>query len=497
MKSLPLVQRERFLFAITVTSHLVVLSVIGNWLDDPIPFGNDNLNFRLPYQVLVRRSFEGGDWPFWDLYSAGGMPLSSIFMSSSFNPLVVLLALLSIAPSAALLLEVYIYSTLGVIGMWLWLGSDTWVYARSMLSLAWVNSLTIASAFHLNFEVSTSVLVMPWLMLGITRLSGNRALRLAVLTLAVVAMATSGYLGLAPFILYGVVTYGAIGLAGKWLRGKQEVVVDAVSNWRWKLVEFLVFSALVVGAISISLSETLVNLTAGVFLDRSIDPFIGSLDWRSLSTMVSTGASETYGVFDDGGHLGSMFIPVVGIAGLSWGAVNGGSRYWAALAAALVTFVLSLSPSVPWSRWLVSVVPFLEDVRFHGFSLGIVLFFLATAAAEGFRGGVPRGNRYAVAFLVVVSALTALTFAVDRTLFDRVSVTLLVLIVGLLTYLVLRFGSHGSAAVMVLVASLTVVQIVIAPGSWTVPLIGEDRDLRRASLAAIDRELSVSDLPVP
>ncbi len=253
---------------------------------------------------------------------------------------------------------------------------------------------------------------------------------------------------------------------------------------------------LVGGAISVGLSESLVNLSAGVFLDRGIDPFQVSLDWRSLSTIVSTGASETYGVFDDGGHLGSMFIPVVGIAGLSWGAVNGGSRYWSAQVAGLVTFVTSLSPSVPWSRWLVSVVPFLEDVRFHGFSLGIVLFFLTTAAAEGFRGGVPRGKRHAVAFLVLVSALTAFTFAVDRTLFDRVSVTLLVLIVGLLIYLVVQFGSRGTAA-MVLVVLLTVVQIVVAPGSWTVPLIGEDRDLRRVSLAAIDREVSVDEIPVP
>jgi hypothetical protein len=334
-------------------------------------------------------------------------------------------------------------------------------------------------------------------MIGLTRLQNNQVLRVAVLSGTATVVATSGYLGLAPFIVYAVLTYLAVGFLWLWFTAVQRRFLIVVPKLFGGLSVACIALVLVGGALSISLSESLLNLDAGIFLNREIDPFQTSLDWRSVATMWSTGGSETYGIFDDGGVMVSMFTPTLAIAGLSWGALMGGRRYWSSFGAGLVTLLISLSPGVPSSNLLVSVLPFLDDVRFHAFSLGITLFYMSTAAADGFRSGIPRGRRYVIALLSIVVCLLLLTFVVDQSLFDRLSITLLILVVLLLVISPLGISSGARKLVLTLVTLFTAVQIAIAPGSWSIPLVDEKLELRQISLRAINAVKSNEILPVP
>jgi hypothetical protein len=232
MIDVPYLRNGRWALLLTVLAHLVLFTVIGGWLDDPSPLANDNVNLTLVYRGLLSRSLDAGGLPFWDLYSAGGMPLFSVYLAPFLNPLVIFTSLSPLAPSTALLVEVFIYSTLGVVGMWFWLGERVSTIARSLLTLAWVNSLVNVGQLHLNMEVAVSVLMMPWLMIGLTRLLDNPPLRIAVLSVAVVVIATSGYLGLGPFVFYSVVAYFAVYLVHSRIRRAGSGVSFTASPWR-------------------------------------------------------------------------------------------------------------------------------------------------------------------------------------------------------------------------------------------------------------------------
>jgi hypothetical protein len=483
----------------TIAVHLLIFTLSGRWFDQPTPFANDNVNLLLPYRVLLWRTLESGGLPFWDLYSAGGMPLFSVYSASFLNPLVSLLSLLHLGPSSSLLFEVFFYSILGLVGMWVWIGNDVPLGARGVLSIAWANSFAIVGHLHLNLEIAVSTLLFPWLLMGMMGFRDQRSIRMAITALSLTCMLTTGYLGIGPFILYALIVYVPICLYAEHRASLNSRVLSVNSTVVLRVLrDYAVVVGLVVAALSLSISETMVNLSRDVFFERALNPFQISTDWRTIGSIVTTDSSNVYSSFDNGGYVGSIFLPVFALAGLAWGAFRGGTRYWASVFAGMFVFAISLSPSVPWAVFVVETLPFLEDVRFHGFSLGIVLFFLITAASEGFRGGYPRGCLFIVAFTILLVMLASVTLAVDRTMFDKKGVVLLLACSGLVLLVASsRFSSSARSWTVGLLAIVSLYQVRIASEAWPISLIEQNREARQLSLSAIDRGISHSNQTVP
>ena len=495
----------RYAFLYLLAAHLSIFTLIGEWWSSAVPLANDNLNLTLPYRAFLVDSVRSGNFPFWDPYSAGGTQTVSIYMSTFVNPVVLLLALAPWSVVTSFILEIYFYAIIGFAGMWFWIGRDVHPVVKGLAAITWVNSSFVVFQFHLNIEVAVTTMFFPWLMIGLTMKDGSLSARSSALSLGLLGMLTSGYLGLVPFVLYSVLFFVVVNVIGELVhvRGSFESLFQRTVT-KTKVAQFVgtagTTSILLLLALSIPITETFANLDRSVFLDRTIDPFVASMHWESLASLFSSDGLNAFVPRADGGHTASLFLPTIMILGIGAGMVRPGRRFVASLATAVALFAMALSSSSIVGRWAVEHVPLLNDVRFHVFAVGLILFFAITAAVDG----IAVLSRFELRSLLLGLGVLLGTYLLTRKsaplLVSRRQVLLTVLCLMILMVLFWKSRQYGRAFRVCFasaIVALSCLQVYFTPKTMPIPLLNVDPLVRLKSFTALEDGVMRSSSDVP
>lgn len=496
---------SKHVFVYMLFLHLLIFTLVGEWWSSEVPLANDNLNLTLPYRALFAESIGKGVFPFWDPYSRGGTPIMSVYTSSFVNPLVVLLAVAPWSVVTSLILEIYIYSIVGFIGMWFWLGPSASPLSKGLAAITWVNSAFMIFQFHLNIEVAVSTVFFPWLMVGLTMRQPSLAVKVATIGWASLGILTSGYLGLIPFVGYSMLFFFTSKVVVSVLgRRSSFVTLRTIYDLKLRVLTGLIIlgttALLLALTLSIPLAETLANLDKSVFLDRTIDPFVASLHWESIATLFSSDGLDSFVSRSDGGHTGSLYLPTLLLLGVGAGIVAPTRRYASSLVTATLIFLISLSSSTALARWSVENLPALNDVRFHSFSLGLILFFLITAAVEGTEALVRyKKSRISACLLILAAGLVTNYLRPELISSQQVVLSvaiLLIVIIGSQTKVRQR-NVMTKFLLSVSLIVLTSVQVHTMPKSMPIPLLDTKSENRLKSFAALRKNIRLDLSEVP
>lgn len=403
--SLPLVpptlQRKRLLVAVVIAAQVIIYAaLIRLWT--PIPFFHDNLALGLPYRRLISLSVREGHLPLWDHWSGAGAPIVSLYTPTALSPIVLLQSIGGVYGPNAFKIELLIIFSLGAVGMYKWLSLLAGTIPALVAATAYQLSPFFIVQSVLNLETAASAALYPWIGVAIVLALRGDLLAVPLGAAAVYLTTTLGYLG-STVLSAPVLAVGCVAMALLATRGARQPFggigrrLRALGLRPWVLMA----SALTLGLalVNFIILETITNFDADLFLGREINPFNGSARLQTAFTTFGYHMDSPFPAISPWGWtderllgVGVIYVGAIGLIGLVAGAWWRNAGTICALVFAGVAFLMTLEPN-PATEWLVRNAPGFADVRYKGFLLQLVAFFLLTGATFGLRRLLSRHTR--------------------------------------------------------------------------------------------------------
>ncbi|MBI3070654.1 MAG: YfhO family protein [Deltaproteobacteria bacterium] len=382
---------------------------------DLVPFArgiyHDNYHLSYPLRVLVSTALSDGVMPLWDHWSFAGGPFVSPATATSLSPLVAGISLFGVYGFGSFFCEVLLTHLFGVIGMVLWLRGFAGKMPTLLGAVLFGLSQYQAIQAPINVEGIASLAGFPWLALGGRLALEGRPSGIGVIALAAWQMFTAGYLGVnfvaAQFIAVFVLAERLATGGPTNLRAVLRGVLFALAG-----------VALFVAIFNFPILEAWhhYNLDMTQIRETKVDPFEGSAQLGSLrSLLFPNGLSSFVARGPERAHIAALFIGAIGLFFVVYAAlgVRRDRRVALLLVMAVVAFCAMLSREWWPGRFLTGAIPFFDQIRYHGWHAGTVVFFLAALAAAGarrfFDADEPRPAIAAVVLMVAASPVLLLT----------------------------------------------------------------------------------------
>lgn len=457
----------------------VVLFFILAHLDRTIPIAHDNLSHALPQRALLSSGLRDGFVPLWDPYSGGGVAVFSIYMSADASPLVWVIALLRSYDLSSFVLEILSLNAIAAIGMYLLLRKRgcRWVATAAAAAFALTPFMVLQS--QLNIEAAGTAAAIPWIVLGVTRIAASEAVGVPLLAGGLGLALTSGYLGLTLLTCEFLLISGIAWLIARYVQCRMADLASPLPPVR-SLARRAGYVAAAVGFVAcmlgLAIAETFANLSLGDFTDRAVDPFVGSLQPGSLTTLVNLASVNPY-ASSFGNHVTILFVPTVFLIGLVFGLRRPTPFFLAAAGTAVLVFVASLPGNYTVTRFLVSAIPGMDTIRFHSWLSILIVFLAITAGADGLRA--PRSEvRFAATAVMAVGCALAVVYVVVGEMQDQsvpsavVGVGCIILVSAFLALLTRPLSIFPRRALGAGIVLITVTQLTIANTQVVNPYLG-------------------------
>ena len=352
-----------------------------------------------PWIVVARDQLAHGHLPLWNPYEYGGMTLVGNMQSALFFPLTWVLLILPLG---------YAWGVVSVLKLVLG-GLGTYAFSRE-LHTRWGGALLAGTVYVLSapfmvwlqWPVTGSYVVLPWLLLATTRLLRRGDARsVAFVALATALMILAGHPESGLIAISATAVYVVVMLRGRLLSG-----------WKW-------LAGTLLGALAGAVAILPFLQAYGPSVTRQVDytwgsfphlPVSFSLDYV-LPDLFGTGELEVYG--DSyynavAAHFGVPALVLALVAAIRY------RRQPAALALAAVALVTLLTIyGVPPVRWIVETVPPWSKITASERAYFVVALVGAVGAGAGFSSLSRRALPVRSVLLVVggVAVVTLFAFA--------------------------------------------------------------------------------------
>lgn len=335
---------------------------------------HDNYSLEYPYRILISTSIRNGFLPLWDHWTHGGFPLSISFMNLS--PTIILFSLFSIYTIKTFIFEIIILHLIGFIGMFFWLKTYVNKYLSILGSFCFVLSAPIMLQVPINFSIAVTMLLCPWLALGFKKAFQFNKQGIGIISLTLWLLFTTGYLGTNLIIVQFIFLFCFFESLSKKINIKGLFYIG---------IAIVLFSIIV--NLPILEAYKFVRFDLSQFRESPFDPFLGSARLDTLTTLVWPNFIEGLRNFAKYNavtlilYFGSINVIFLFYALTLW---KRNKSVILLLIFIVLSFCLMLSNQYFISRLMTDIVPFYNNIRFHGLNSGLLLFFALTLSSIGF-----------------------------------------------------------------------------------------------------------------
>lgn len=376
-------RRTEISLLILLSAFITLFYIIRLNIFESMCLKYDNYALGYPLRILFSTSIQNGIFPLWDHWTHGGNPLYSALTTYGYSPIIIFLSLIGVYSWQIYALEMLIVTLVGFIGMYLWLREYSGKMYAMVIAACVSTSAHYLMQTQINFGITASVAMFPWLAYGIRKNLQGNLFGVSVIAFAVWLGSTEGYLGL-NIIGWQFISMYCI---AEWIIvHKQEF---NVSNIFRKVL--LIVSGYILGALILNfpLLETFFHF--GLAFDKirpGLDPYAMSANLFSLFTIVFPNKvymlyrARTFPVVTGVFYFGFFQLLFLIYAVLK---KKRNVVVWLLVLFAAISFVSSLSSKYQPTVLLNSFIPFLNKIRWHVYYLSISMFFLATVSVMGFQ----------------------------------------------------------------------------------------------------------------
>jgi hypothetical protein len=362
--------------------EILIFYVIGDF-STPYPITHDNSSLGLPARFFISTSLRAGIFPLWDPYLGAGTPFLSIYISYGISPIVWMLSIFKKYDITLFVIEILILNFLSFIGMFYWLKTNS----SRIISLLGAFSFSLSPYLILNSKISldmvASAVAIPYICLGTVKIFKQNSFGIPLLAGGLGLAFTSGYLGMNILMIESLLTYlFFIFLITTPIYFSNLNKKIMWINFKNSIIYFIITAVLLLAIAGPLIAETFINLSIKFFTERTLNPFIGSIQLQSLANLFDN-KSEIFTSDEYGGHKVLFFIPSIMLAGLFYGFIKPSKVFVSALIACACIFVVSLSAEYEITKFLVQLLPGFSQIRFHGSLVILMVFLLLTASTQG------------------------------------------------------------------------------------------------------------------
>ena len=374
-----------FLLVAVVVTTFVFYHVAQ--LAQVFPFGNDNLRLSLPLRRVISEQLLLGQFPWWNPYSGGGVPLHTLYTSQGLSPVVLILSLFNLYGPHTLTLEVLILNGLSFVGMYCCVRLSCSRLPAYAAAFAYTLTPFIHIQSVLNIEMLGSACALPWLALGTQLILARKMKGVPIFAAALGLAFTSGYLGInyffLVFLLFTTLLYLLIRVLKNKLTNAHHVL--PITPQQFRQVSWLFVAALVVFLLMIAplIYETFRNFDNAFFTKRIIDPFSVSMQLESLNSVVDTKGISPFNADSYGGHTTFFFLPSLLLLGVLSTLVKPSTLMTSLAISLCIVFCTALSSQYLFSRLIIAVVPGFSLIRLHSWLQPAIMLLLLMVAAYG------------------------------------------------------------------------------------------------------------------
>ena len=351
------------------------------------PFGNDNLRLSLPLRRVLAEQILLGEFPWWNPYSGGGVPLHTLYTSQGLSPVVLILSLFNLYEPQTLTLEILILNAISFIGMYCCVRLSCSRLSAYVAAFTYTLTPFIHIQSVLNIEMLGSSCALPWLALGTQFILARRMKGVPIFAAALSLAFTSGYLGInyffLVFLLFTTLLYLLIrALKNKFTNANQvlPITLQQCRQVSWLFIAAFFLFLLIIAPL---IYETFRNFDDTFFTKRIIDPFSVSMQLESLNSIVDTKGISPFNADRYGGHATFFFIPSLLLLGVL-STLFRPSTFITSLAISLcVVFCTALSSQYLLSRLIIAAVPGFSLIRLHSWLQPAIMLLILMVAAHG------------------------------------------------------------------------------------------------------------------
>jgi len=359
---------------------------------------HDNYAITYPNRILASTAIKSGYLPLWDHWANGGSPLNTLISSTVFSPIILLLGLFGIYSLKTFILEILIFYILGFVGMFFWLKTYTDKYTSLFGAVCFSLAPFFLIQAPINFEIIISTFMYPWLAYGFKKTLQTKYQSIPIITFSLWIMFTTGYLGINIISVQFIIIFCLIEHLLKKFNIKGLIYLS---------VGILLFLAI----INFSILETFnyFGFNFSQIRETNFDPFLGAIKPDTVLTIIWPNFISSFDL--------DKFASVTGL--LYSGSVNLIFIFSALFllkknktVLLLFTFMLVLffsmfSKEFFLGRFLTDIIPFYSKIRFHGFNIGLFLFFTLTLSSIGLANFIKRQEKSKKIFLIIFYFLMA------------------------------------------------------------------------------------------
>lgn len=359
--------------------HYLLLAIIACIVFWPLTLGifslkNDAYIFFLPWRYHISEAIQQGEFPFWSPYLYTGLPLHSDMQSGTWNPIVLLISLVTRYNMQVLEWELLFYIILAGIGMYKLTRETGHLPLTSFLagvSYMCCGFFTDSGSF---IPWITSAAWLPFVFLYLIRLLKHPGIKNSIrLGLLLFLTLTAGY---PSFFIYA----GYILLAAciYWI-----ILHRSEKKRLLQCIKYLTGSLLLLVLLSLPAILSFYDFLpyyqrgSGATIEQALtDPFS---PFAVISYLLPSAGVKPHAWFSADIAMRNASI---GLFGLAFFLVSLTSRFTAVqkfiAAATLFSFLFSLGDATPLRKWCYEVLPFMNSFRHPGIirlftSIGLIL----------------------------------------------------------------------------------------------------------------------------
>ena len=405
-------------------------------LTQVFPFGNDNLRLSLPLRRVISEQILLGEFPWWNPYSGGGVPLHTLYISQGLSPIVLVLSLFNLYGPHTLTLEILILNTLSFVGMYCCVRLSCSRLSAYVAAFAYTLTPFIHIQSVLNIEMVGSACALPWLAVGTQLILATQMKGVPIFAAALGLAFTSGYLGINYFFLVFLLLTTVLYLLVRVLIDKftNSNHVSPITLQQFRQVSWLFVAAFLLFLLIISplIYETFRNFDKAFFIKRIIDPFLLSMQLESLNSILDTKGTSPFDADQYGGHAGFFFMPsllLIGVLSTLFRPSTFITSLWIVLC---IIFCTALSSEYLFSRLIIAVVPGFSLIRLHSWLQPAIMLLILMIAAHGVDSARSlSGMTWRVFIRVVVFYLSFIVLFLSYQGIDTIDTKYVLRIIGL------------------------------------------------------------------
>lgn len=362
----------------------------------------DDYDLEYPLRILTSTAVRSGFLPLWDHWTHGGLPFNTLFFSTSFSPVILLLSLFGIYTLKTFILEILIIYILGFTGMFFWLKT----YVDKYISLLGAACFSLASFFILevpiNIEVVISAFMYPWLAYGFKKAFQAKRQAILIITFSLWIMFSSGYLGVNVIAMQFIFIFCLI----EHLLNKFNI-----RGLIYTLIGILLFLMI----INFPILETYsyFHFDFSQIRESTFDPYLAAMKLDTFFTAIWPNFIHGSNLDKYDSVTGSIFFGSINLIYIL-SAIFLLKKNKIVLLLYIFMFISlfsMLSKEFFLGRFFTNVIPFYNKVRFHAFNIGIFNFFALTLSSIGLVNFIKKQENSKKIFSILAYFLLALLFA--------------------------------------------------------------------------------------